>query len=449
MQQPHKNLFFSYRGPVPRNRRLRSSSFPEESTSDWVFDRQLEDNATRALVYVLEHGDRSRVLAPFLKSVAGIGSKARLDEVQFALQRVDIARPSLKHRIALTIAPVPGLTRGHQGSHSSGRPDAWIWLEGNFGVLVEAKVHGQASVAQLRRHAASADGWSWNRVRVRSATWAELYELFQNIRSRGYHLDQTTDLLLDEFVGYLRMIGLSSATTFDLEDFGYFVLPTSDRDNTQRGLLRRKLMQFTEQLGKTQAMRRVIRRYAGKATDPRQYVSPGMFRKDAKNFWITVGPKERRDRCHFNVRIDEAGIALEVFSPHKSFTRRLLNKIKTKPGEFVESLSPMKRRDPYVIRLREAYYHDPKSPYKGQRISQAVDFIELHPRVVTVENLWKLIVEPMEVRLADPRLRPEMFLVRSFGISELVGDSDVVTRLASAAAPMLRYLDFALDLDIS
>jgi hypothetical protein len=136
-----------------------------------------------------------------------------------------------------------------------------------------------------------------------------------------------------------------------------------------------------------------------------------------------------------------------VFSPHRSFTKRLVRKIKDKPSQLIASLAPMKRKAPYVIRLREAYYRNPQSPYKGQRISEAIDYLEIHPRVVTMENLWKLIIEPVEARLARPELRPEIFLVRRFPLSELVGNSEVVSLVASAAEPMLRYLEFALELD--
>jgi hypothetical protein len=105
----------------------------------------------------------------------------------------------------------------------------------------------------------------------------------------------------------------------------------------------------------------------------------------------------------------------------------------------------MKSKSPYFIRLREAYYHNPDSSYKGQRIGTAVDYLEIHPKVVTIENLKNLIVDPVEVRLSKRQLRPEIFLVRKFKLSELVGNSEVVDMVASAAAPMLSYLEFALD----
>ncbi len=398
MQQPHRNLFFSYRGSVRRSKRSDGGSPADDEKSDRAFDRQLEDNATKALVYVLEHADRSHVLGAFLALIVGLDMTSRLNEVQFALQRVDIARPSIKRRIILSITPTAELTLSRAGIHSAGRPDAWIWLEGVFGVLIETKVRGQASVDQLRRHAESADGWSWRRVSIKSSSWSEVFDLFENLRGNRSQLDPVTSLLLDELVRYLKMTGLSSTTTFDLEDFGYFTLPPEERHDSQRALLKRKLLRFTEDLSKTKAMLQVVRHYAGGTKRSGRFVNPGVFRKDGKGYWITVGQKERRNRCHFTVRLSERGISLEVFSPHKSFTSRLVRKIQATPNDFVASLRPMKRKDPYFVRLREAYYYDPHSSYKGQRISHSVDFLEVHPRVITLDNLQQLIIEPVEVR---------------------------------------------------
>ena len=72
------------------------------------------------------------------------------------------------------------------------------------------------------------------------------------------------------------MIGLSSHTTFDLEDFGYIVLQPEDRDNTTRALLARKLDTFTERLSRVPAIQGVLQRY-GHAVDAEAVVNPGVF----------------------------------------------------------------------------------------------------------------------------------------------------------------------------
>lgn len=97
-----------------------------------------------------------------------------------------------------------------------------------------------------------------------------------------------------------------------------------------------------------------------------------------------------------------------------------------------------------MIRLREAYYSNPGSSYKGQRISHFVDYLEIHPSFIDRHNVSALIVEPIMERLRKGNSRPEIFLVRDFRLGELLGRNDVVQYVADAAGKMVRYLKFAL-----
>jgi hypothetical protein len=433
IRQPHKNLFFSYRGGRPRN------------TADGAIDRQLEDNVTKALIYVLERASRQHVLAPFLHHVVGITRRTDLDQVQFALQRVDISRPKIAARFALGIAPMRGIDPRPQTTHQAGRPDAWIWTDDGFAILLETKVRGAVSRHQLRRHISSVEGWSLANTRVVSHSWAEVFEFFSRVRHTNRKLDPTTRLLLDEFLRYLRMMALASDTTFDIDDFGYFLLRPAERDTATRTLLGRKLVRFTRELTQSKSLARIVRRYGARGADVSKFVNPGVFRKESANYWITIGPKTRRDRCHFTVRLGEDGISLEAFSPHKTFTQKLVRKIGRDPKAFIASLRDIRRDEPFVLRLREAYFRDPTSTYKGQRIGRVVDYMVIHPRVLTLSNMSQLVVEPTRKRLANPKLRPEIFLVRHFPLSEVVGNSRVVETVANAAERMLGYFQFALD----
>ncbi len=433
MRQPHKNLFFSYRG----GRR--------DDASDLLLDKQLEDNVTKALVHVLEHTSRNHVLAPFLRRIAGLRKLPELDEVEFALQRVDIARPLVSSRIALGIAPDEKIDKRRKAAHQAGRPDAWIWADDHFAILVETKVRGPVSNDQLRRHKQGAEGWTSKNARDVSRSWADIYDFFQDVRRHSARADAITRLLLDEFVRYLRMIALASDTTFDLDDFGYFLLRPAERDTATRELLGRKLRRFTEELAQSTALKRIVRQYGPAGRGVKDFVNPGVFRKNSENYWITVGPKERRNRCHFTVRLGEDGISLEAFSPHKSFTQKLVAKIARDPKAFIASLRGIKRREPFLIRLREAYFHNPEGFYKGQRIGARVDYLQVHPSVLNEQNLSHFIIEPIKQRLSYRHLRPEIFLVRHFRLSEVVGKSTVVATVANAAESMLGYFAFALD----
>lgn len=139
-------------------------------------------------------------------------------------------------------------------------------------------------------------------------------------------------------------------------------------------------------------------------------------------------------------------VSLEAFSPHRSFTSGLVHKLRRSPQEFVNALRPLKRDKSYHIRLRESFYRNPSSPYKGRAIDRSVDYLEIHPSVVRPGNLHQLIIEPIEARLRRSELRPEIFVVRNFRLSELVGKNDVVDLIASAAEDMYPYLDYASEL---
>jgi hypothetical protein len=435
VRQPHKNLFMSYRG-----------SRDAGDDAEIGFDRQLEDNATKALIYVLEHADPSVVLRPFLSEIAGVAASVPLSDVQFALQRADIRRPLVRTRIALSIAPIKKADRTTTGAASSGRPDAWMWADGVFALLLETKVRGRPNDAQIRRHINGAEGWTLANTNRQERSWSEIYEFLQRVRASSRRMDPATKLLLEEIVGYLRMLGLSSTTTFDLDDFGYFLLPIADRDAVQRSFLKRKLTAFSEEFASAHSVRRFLRKYAGAKSQPKHFVHPGTFRADAKNFWITLGRKERRHHCHMTVRLSEHGIALEAFSPHKSFTRSFVRKIAADPAGFVAALRPLKLSEPFAIQLREAHYSEPGGHYKGQRIRRVVDFLQVHPAMLrTDEIVTHMIVRPMTVRMNKRNFRPEIRVIRQFDLSKVVGKPDVVDLLAATAEQLLPYLRFALD----
>jgi hypothetical protein len=144
------------------------------------------------------------------------------------------------------------------------------------------------------------------------------------------------------------------------------------------------------------------------------------------------------------VRLTEDGIDLELFSPHRNFTTKLLRKVSADPTSLIKSLKPFKVASPYHFRLREAHYYDPTSHFKGQRIARKVDFMTVHPAIVSKRNVEHVIIEPLRSRLGQGHLRPEIFLVRHFPLSEIVGKEGVVGLVARAVEPMMPYFNFAL-----
>jgi hypothetical protein len=232
---------------------------------------------------------------------------------------------------------------------------------------------------------------------------------------------------------------------FEVDDFSYFFVGPHARNPDKRKRLTEKLVAFTTQLCDASQIREAMRRYIDVSTED-DFINPGLFRPKADNFWITIGPKERRSRCHVTVRVSDAGIDLELFAPHKDFTSALIDKVETRPVDFLQSISRIGMDDPYHFRHREAHYFDPSSSFKGQRIIRRIDYLLLHPSILTRKNFKELIVQPIRDRMHLEQLRPELFLVRHFSLSDLVANRKAVEHLAAAVDPMLPYLEFALDL---
>lgn len=425
-----KNLFFQFRGP-------------SEHRSRAEHERQLEDNATKALVYVLENGQRDQILGQFLRSVFRLRPSSELKNVEFALQRTDIRRPAVKKRVGIALAPETGLA-SKPGTHGGkGRPDAWIWSDGDFSLFIETKIRGKVSRQQMAGHARDLIGWHDQRIEFRCVTWNEVMDFFATLIRREQLRDGVSRLLVKEFLRYIHMLNVTESPVLDQDDFAFFLTREEDRSELQRSRLMRKLDAFVRSLAADSTMRRVLRAVSGKVRSPRSVIHPGKLLRDAASYWITVGRKERRDRCHFTVRVAEQGLSIEAFSPHKRFTTRLIDKIDQSPSEFVAALHAVPAHEPFVIRLREAHYLNPRSHYKGQRIKHTVDYLQCHSRVITAKNVRSLVVDQVRARLEENRFRPEIFFIRNFRLSELVGESDVVPKVAQAAVSMLPYVEFA------
>lgn len=238
------------------------------------------------------------------------------------------------------------------------------------------------------------------------------------------------------------MTNLSASTVIELEDFAYFATSEENRHPIRKAAVERKFCDLASQIATQSVMRKAIRLYGGKQGGS---VNPGLFRRDRGDFWISIGPKQHRPSCHFTVRIDQEGISVDCFAPHRTYTKRIIRAIREQPDEFLKSLRAIPQiENGFAVRLREAYYANPKSSYKGQRIGRIRDFLEVHPREITPENLQTLVLDPIEQRFQARNLRPELFLVRYFTLKEVIGSKDVAALVARAAERMLPFLIFAL-----
>lgn len=402
----------------------------------------MEDNATKALINVLDLADRKVVLKPFLARFCRVHARD-VASVEFALQRPDIRQPQMPQRVALVIAPVAGWARAGAHRPDQGRPDAWIWEPGAFAVLIENKVKGQATRQQICRHIAGACGWTPSNSNTLCATWAQVHDFFRTLMQSASAWDPKTAFLVRQFEEYLRMTNLSASTVLELDDFAYFATPEKERHPDRKAAVERKFCDLARAIAAQPVMRQALGLYGGAAA-ARIPVNPGRFNRDRGDFWISIGPKKRRTNAHFTARIGQAGISIDCFAPHKAYTQRIVQAIRQHPDEFLAALRHVPERERFYIRLREAYYANPRSTYKGRNIGNVRDFLEVHPRELTRGNLDLLVCDPIEARRFKPRFRAELFLVRYFDLGEVVGAEGVAHMVAEAAEMMLPFLKFAL-----
>ncbi len=203
-ERPHHNVFHYYRGP-------------SKTAEGDVYDQQLEDNVTKALVNVLELCGPALTDSFLVRFTADSAGGAT--PYDFFLQRGP-EEPSAPRRLLLGIAMESGLPE-HDASvtEGEGRIDAGIYTSGALLVVIETKIgSGELEYAQLAQHSkrwgvAETEGW-------RSASWPEIYEWVNEELVRSQ--DAVTRFLLVQLRDLQRLVGLTPFVGFEAEDFAFF-----------------------------------------------------------------------------------------------------------------------------------------------------------------------------------------------------------------------------------
>jgi len=163
-----------------------------------IFDQysQTENRLTHALVWTLKN--ERRLIRPFL---SWIGIKG-----------VPSTRP-----LHITEQRIPGTVQIHNEQESSGLPDAIIYTDDGWAVLIESKVEASPKVGQLRRHRETARRHGFDKAQVALLTvenpcrplpdfvlmreWREVYAWF---RGRSGRAKSEWPLHLTEFLEVLE-----------------------------------------------------------------------------------------------------------------------------------------------------------------------------------------------------------------------------------------------------
>ncbi|MGA2368812.1 MAG: hypothetical protein ABSF74_09635 [Dehalococcoidia bacterium] len=215
---PHENIFYYYRGPTRVNE------------SEKQFDRQLENNTTKALINLLYYSSE-KALPQFVQLINSKLSNYTLPIKQgsayrFSLQRMPELCKTASNKVLITICGDPS---SDSGEGKGGKPDAWIYIPDSMAIMIETKLGGLPSEAQIEGHLKEA---TWNRISTNrcNLSWSEIYE----------SLSEDNDFLIRQFKQYLEVIGMTPFKGFVEDDFNFFL----SFDNDYKRLIRSKLQQF-------------------------------------------------------------------------------------------------------------------------------------------------------------------------------------------------------------
>ncbi len=211
----YQNVFFYYRGP---SRKVPSAE------AELAVDRQLENNATKALINVLAHSG-SETTRCFLREVVELDVDDDGDGFVYSLLGADKEARAARRRHLVGLSMLGMVESGVAGDGDRGVIDAAICLPGELLVAFEVKIgNGALEGSQLQRHAKT---WricddDWKCVR-----WATIYEWAA--RQRNLPQSDVAGFLLAQFVEFLELTGLAPFAGFRADDFAFFENPTWDK----------------------------------------------------------------------------------------------------------------------------------------------------------------------------------------------------------------------------
>ncbi len=218
----YRNVFFYYKGPSPK---------APPAAAEQAVDRQLENNASKALINLLEHSTPA-LTRSFLREVVGVNVDYDRDGFVYTLQGADKDAKAAKHRHLVGLS-VPGTVEVLvAGDAEHGVIDAAICLPGELFVAFEVKIgSGILEKPQLDRHAKD-----WDIPEdARLVRWATIYEWAAGERSRPQ--PEVTRFLLGQFVEFLQLTGLAPFAGFRANDFSFFENPTWEKQPEVKGRL--------------------------------------------------------------------------------------------------------------------------------------------------------------------------------------------------------------------
>ena len=215
----YANVFFYYRGPGS-----------VKSAEDG--DRQLEDNATKALINVLALGP-PQLTESFLREVVGTNG-ATGGNLEYFLQGGPDS-PKAPRRLLVGLTPDEYQPTLLPKAEPSGRIDAVIYAAGALLVAVETKITpGSLDPLQLARHQAR---WATDEPWI-STTWKQVLDWASTERQQVRGVEA---FLLGQLCELIEITGVAGFTGVQEADFRFFELEVADRTWEQQAVVKSRL----------------------------------------------------------------------------------------------------------------------------------------------------------------------------------------------------------------
>ncbi len=302
---PHKNIFYSYRGP---NR--------EKS------EAQLENNLTKAFINLLDPQNLS----------TSVGKRpSRISKSLFG-NKGNLIRKPLGKLVQVGLQP----------NLSYSRPDALLIFE-NGTIGIESKISAKIQNSQINEHLKGLQDYGNARLivlapssqietfkisneKVTMVSWEKLYSKIEEYQAK-IKTHNKESFLVQQFLEYLRLLGM--VNYFVKEDF------KSIENDADTSYLKSKLRKFAELLQKRNDTLKNLE----------------LPKKENKELWtIITKAKETKNSpryVHFTLWLHEYGIRIFLNSQKRDCPKRLAKRLleDTIFEEFWEKIRDLQRQD--------------------------------------------------------------------------------------------------------
>ena len=359
MSNPHKNIFYYYRGPSSRNAKYED---------DIIYDKQIEDNTTKALINCFEYSSEN-LLNHFLE--------------YFKIEIKNKTTPQFFLQVSM----------------SKSRPDAKIKFV-NSSIYIENKVGASVGRNQLLNHLKVLEendllllitNNDHDREIVRDLgiiyiNWNDIYKCFK----RYILIDKNEKFLLEQFLKFLEVIGLSDFTGFNNDDFDFFINKIDD----YKPIIKSKIQKFANLV--YMSLDREIR-----DTYTDRYI--GNISKNPGVIWYGIRKPQIKANiyrhCNFTISISSEILNFYIVIRDGKYTDKkpigiFYKKVKSNIDDFQKLLTSFKDR--YYLQISKRAPRYGKKIMPGNEIWECLSDISLEIVKDETINFLLMLLENIE-----------------------------------------------------